>query len=475
MFFNEDPSIGKSAFGDFRHYHFSTFNEIGGNPAGMSFGDSKNYGIYSIGSYYESGSFRQTQQPAAQIYGAFEAEGRRKINNWDLSGSVSLNRGRSYDVEYFNRAPRNNQNPYQWADTTGGDWTNNIVSLNGSAAKPLFDGRVALGLSGYYEVMQGARQNVERPLYNYSRYLVVTGFKLKLSENSRAGLYSVLGKSKEEQELGFFNQLNTNAILQRGIGTFSWNTFNSANRTYDGTIAGGNAQFEFHRNQRSLSSSIGYINRSESVQTGISNPSPAGNWNLHELTMSNEISREGQRHRHQIYVTTDLIFGRGVDPQLGGVNVEMQNILHSAGYRLDRSNSPRSYTFYAGFHDYEKEDRVTISAQRISRVFAGIDYHTSLWTDNLSVDLSLGFATNLKNELDYRNENEMIQRIFLPEQEFLSQHTIGTGLEVLYLWERSANRIGTGIRMNHEAGFTTSGSDDVNHRSIISLYLSLFN
>lgn len=475
LFFNEDPSVGKVTIGDFRNYHFSTFNEIDENPAGMSFGKPVNYGRYMVGSYYENGNFRQTQQPATLIYGGFEAEGRRKISNWYLSGSVSLNRGRSYDVEYFNRAPRNNQNPYQWADTTGGDWTTNVVSLNGSVARPIFNDRMAFGLSGYYEVMQGARQNVERPLYNYSRYMVVTGFKFQLSESSRAGFYSVLGKSKEEQELGYFNQLNTNAILQRGIGTFSWNTFNSANRTYNGTIAGGHAQYEFRRNRTTLTSSIGYINSSESVQTGISNPTPSGSWDLHELRMSNEFKRNGQRYNHQVYATTDLIFGSGVDPQLNGVNVEVQNIILSGGYRLTRNNTRRSYTLYAGFQDYEKEDRVTLSAQRINRVFAGIDVHTNLWTDNLNVDIGLGFATNLKNELGYRNANEVIQRIFLPDQEFLNLTAAGMGLELLYLWDRSGNSIGTGIRMNHETGFTASGSDPVKHRSIISLYLSLFN
>jgi hypothetical protein len=473
--FNENPSVAQTNSDHIQYFRTGIFNEINGNPAWLSFSDMPDYGHFTVGSYHESGSFRQNQQPESFFYGAFSADGRRSISDWDLTGSVDLNRGKSFGLNYYNRAPRNNRNPYQWADTTGGDWINNIISLSGGAAKDIVEDRFAVGITGYYDVMQGARQNVERPLYNYSRYIVVAGITQRLTDNSLLGVHSIFGRSNEEQELGFFNQLDTNALIQRGIGTFNRNTFNSASRTYDGSMAGGEIQYRLERDRVDVTTTLGYLHTREDVVTGISNPVDTGSWRYHEIRATGKVARRTTSANHQLAFNADLRIGSGIDPLLEGENVYVNGLSMLMRYQISLHNRIRTFSLFVGFLDDETEDRVSRSLQHVQTIYGGVGYGTALWSERLMLDLNVTAGSNLQNRLDFSNENELISRLFIPDQEFWENSAITTGLDLLYVWERPSNRFGAGVRLYNTAGLLISGPEITSHRSVVSIYFSLFN
>ncbi|MCH8486502.1 MAG: hypothetical protein LAT75_06525 [Candidatus Cyclonatronum sp.] len=443
----------------------------GGNPAGLSEAGLSETGLLSVGAFAETGTHRQVQQPSGLFYGSFFAEGTQKVNSWHVSGSVSLNRGISENQQFLSRAPVHNHNPYQWTDTTGGSWTNNLVSLRGVAGSPLLGGRFAAGLSAEYDVMQGARQNAERPLFQYSRYQLRAGLSYHLSDQTEAGLSLHFGESNQEKEIGFFNQLDTFVLLLRGIGTFSQTSFNSASRTYQAHQTGGGIQLLRRTSQMVYSYALSYTSSDEGAQTGISNPIPAGNWQQQLLQSRNAVRFQSSAVHHEFRFIGELLLGEGTDPLLGGINTELMRVSALLGWETINSLSGRKHGLSLHLLDYSMKDRVSLSEQLHTRLMLEAALTMPMFQNTLLVKYQPGVSLPLQNKLSFRSANSVISRIFEPDFDFLDHTVLAQKVSLNWLKDLGSYDLGVGMRFQYQLGLNAGSSFITQNRSFGALFL----
>lgn len=441
------------------------------NPAGLRQSGLSEKSLIYIGSGVEAGSFRQIQQANRLIYGTFNAEGTQQLNEWYVSGKVNLTRGISEGVQFFGRAPVPTFNPYQWADTTGGNWTNNLVRLSGAVGSPLLNDRFTFGFSAEYDVKQGARQNVERPLFQYSRYRFAAGSVYKLSPRNEAAFHAFWGEGKQENEIGFFNQLNTFVLLKRGIGTFSQTSFNSASRTYSSFETGGGIQLVRTQERFLISAALSYEYLEEDAVTGISNPVQAGLWQQQNLAISNAIVFLQSHTRHELRFRGSVILGEGTDPILNGVNTEAW--FTETNLQWSRLNTQNGQKIGLGIHflRYTMNDRVSVSEQLHSRLALDGLLSASLIRDQLHLVYQPSFSVPLENDLLFKNANIVIDQIFAADQNFLEQSVISNQLSISYRFISGRSRVGLGFRVLNQTGFGSNNRMFSRHRTTGGFFL----
>ena len=445
----------------------------GQNPAGLVNSGLEDTGMVRFSSFVERGSYRQIHQPEELLYGLFTAKGAQTIDEWKVNGSIDLSRGINTNQNFYSRAPRQNHNPYQWVDTTGGDWTNNLVALSGAVGSPLLRDRINLGLSASYDVMQGARENNERPLFNYSKYSLTTGLLYQINNHSEAGFSFTYGSTNEEQEIGFFNQLDTFVLLLRGIGTFNQTSFNSASRTYQGTLSGVNAQYVRSTNSGLLSLSAGYSFYSEDISTGISRPTPTGQWELHTINSANIFRMQGLRIYHEFILDGSAMIGNGTDPVLNGINVELSVLRAELGYNLVEPDRGRRYKFRAGFVHYAKDDIVSLASQSYSLMNLDTRITYPLFGPSFKFDAGLGLQIPLDYSLIFRNQNEVISRFFIPQASFIDETTLSSDIHFYYTWRLSSYSLAAGLKLYHNTAPQSAGTLQENSRGFAGLHLTI--
>ncbi|MCH8558683.1 MAG: hypothetical protein LAT84_12720 [Balneolia bacterium] len=425
-----------------------------------------------LSGFIESGEYRQIHQPGELQYGLFSAKGAQILNDWIVTGSIDLSRGAGAEQHYNARAPRQSYNPYQWVDTTGGDWTNNLVSLSGALGSPLLFGTLSLGLAATYDVMQGARQNNERPLFNYSRYRLTAGISHEAGSNE-AGISFTYSNNSEEQELGFFNQLDTFVLILRGIGTFNQTSFNSASRTYDGVSRGANAQFTRKSESDLWSFSAGYTFFAEDVSTGIARPVPNGLWELHTIGSSNTYRRSSGRSYHEFNLDGDFKVGRGTDPQLNGINAELTATGFGLSYRYADASRFRSLGIAANIRQYDMNDIVSQASESFTLI--NLETHASrpLLFPGLQLNAELGLQLPANYSLSFRNQNEVIRRIFLPQSDYIDQTVFSSGLHLHYTWNLNSYRLAAGARIKQHFAPGATGSFTDKNRNFLGLHITI--
>ncbi len=395
-----------------------------GNPAGMAEAGIYRTGQLQAAGFSSSGDLRSVREPERISGGFFHAKGTQNIGNWMLLGDVLLSQTNHGSVFYRNHAPVRTNNPYQWVDTTGGDWDNMHILLKSSAASPIIFQKFRVGYSVAYEVMQGARQNAERPLFTYNRYFIRKGLKFSISDNIDFGVSGSFQGKKEEQELGFFNQLDTYVLILRGIGTFNQTTFNSASRSYSENTFGGGIQVHIRRSDMGLVSFLDISSSTENVSTGISNPVSSGEWNTFTFSSGVTLYQTPKNISREFGLRSYWTSGEGIDPFLNGKNILLNHFRGQAFFKntwLSNSKTDRlSFMFRATFDVHDLEDIVSASDRLLSLL--SVDASMARRTQSSQYGIRANYYIPLKNRLNVRSMNEAVRRIFLPDFLLLEQN-----------------------------------------------------
>lgn len=433
-----------------------------GNPAGLAEAGLSRFGLMQATGLYSGGKLHGVGEPESKAGAFFRARGSQNIGKWMLLGDVLLAQINHGDVSYRSHAPVLTHNPYQWVDTTGGHWSNMNIRIKSATSSPLLLERFRIGFSAEYEVMQGARQNVERPMYTCNRYRFGTGLAIDLNRSAKLGVSGTFQGKMEEQELGFFNQLDTYVLILRGIETFNQTSFNSASRTYAENALGGSIQLLVRRSERNIVSYLSLTSSSEKVTTGISNPVPSGTWNsLHiESGLTMHQIRENKSRESGLKVA--WLGGEGIDPQLNGVNVTLDHIQTRAFYKTDWFGSSghlrHSAELGVAYDLYDMQDIVSVSERILTRLTfeANVARHSPA---NLA-GLGITYYIPVENKLMARPANDAARRIFIPDYQLWENHISTIALSYGRFFGVGTSRLGitadTFFSMNPADGFSTN-------------------
>lgn len=431
-----------------------------GNPAGLPEAGISSTGQLQAAGFFSSGDLRAVREPERITGGFFHAKGTQNIDSWMLLGDVLLSRTNHGSVFYRNHAPVRTNNPYQWVDTTGGDWDNMHILLKTSAASPILFQMFRVGYSVAYEVMQGARQNAERPMFTYNRYFIRKGLNINFSDDVNLGISGSFQGKKEEQELGFFNQLDTYVLILRGIETFNQTTFNSASRAYSENTFGGGIQVHIRRSDVSLVSFLDISGSTENASTGISNPVPAGEWNTFTLSSGLTFYQSLENRSREIGLRSYWTSGDGIDPFLNGKNVLLTHVRGQAFFNntwLSNSKTDRiSLKLRANFDVHDLEDIVSASDRLLTLL--SVDANLARFTQSSLLGIRAKYYIPLENRLNARYINEAARRIFLPDFLLWEQNIVTLSSTMGRFFEIGASDIGvaadTFVSIHPQDGFS---------------------
>lgn len=247
------------------------------NPATLHSSGLRNYAMTSFGGMNEFGGLKRPQEPLERgVYG-FNAEGASAIAEWLAAGSFAYRRVNDKAVQWLAAENAYDGNPFLLADSVGGDWFRDEVSLSAALGSPEWFGRIALGVQATYAVRQGARRNDARPLYRSRRIDFKPSLAIRVIDSHRLAVAPKWHWRKEENEFAFFTtQSDWRLYFLRGLGTFNQTTVSSAERNATGDFKGAELGYEGGASQWRWSASAEWLTGTTDVIDGVAIASFAG-------------------------------------------------------------------------------------------------------------------------------------------------------------------------------------------------------
>ena len=112
---------------------------------------------------HNAGSSYRPQEAAATSTAELVAEGGQSRGRWSTYGRVGYERRQDRDVRWRHTADAYDGMQYQWADSIGGTFGRDVLTISTAFASPAWRGWRA-GMSSTLGLGPGARQNDPRPL-----------------------------------------------------------------------------------------------------------------------------------------------------------------------------------------------------------------------------------------------------------------------------------------------------------------------
>ena len=217
------------------------------------------------------GEWRRPQEAAQREALSLSAEGSQSAGKWLTTGSAQYQRATDANVAWNNSSDAYLGSSYVWADSVGGTFRRDALSLGGALVTPTWR-RVTAGVQLDYALGQGARRNDPRPLFRRRVAELAPAIAIAIGKHT-LGFGALVGWHREDQEIGGGTSTDFPVVFRlRGIGTFDRTQLISAERAVLGGVMGAHAGWARTGNrwQASLGSTI-RIER-DSVRDGISTP-----------------------------------------------------------------------------------------------------------------------------------------------------------------------------------------------------------
>jgi hypothetical protein len=346
-----------------------------GNPAGLTTRDSGATRLLEVALHRTAGTLQRPQEARAQQEGALHAEGGRLLGGWRTAGLVRYARRHDRDVRWNNSSDAYLGTPYVWADSIGGDWLRDLVSLGATIATPSWR-RMSAGVRLEYGVGQGARRNGPRPLFRRRVLDLVPGVRWQLTPRQQIGLHGRVGWESEESEIGGAGSPDDPVIFRlRGLGTFDRTQLISAERALLGRRHEGTVSHAWRSTQWATSASATARLVRDSVRDGIGRPTPGGSSRRLRGDGQFAVRRVVPRGGAQLDARVTRESARGSDPSFGAVNVIDQATSMAVRWQRWRGAAPddatRWWQVHAGASTLSRRDVVAETAWRVAAPEAG--------------------------------------------------------------------------------------------------------
>lgn len=225
------------------------------NAAGLALDQMHGYNRFSLGYDINDGGFKFQQAGEKEQNRYFNTEGVLDLGAAVLYGDFAYE-DKVFEGTRFNTSlldPFRGIPAYYVADRNVSDWLVRANSLNFKAASPFFGDRFAIGVSGNYKSMSGAKQADPRGTTYYIQYAVAPGVAIKLNQNNYIGLHMIYAGLSERISIGNSDsQTSQDGYILAGLGNFSIGSIGSFGSisTYANTsnLLGGGLQYGFYGN-----------------------------------------------------------------------------------------------------------------------------------------------------------------------------------------------------------------------------------
>ncbi len=231
------------------------------------------------------GTFKQPMQASQITALSMASGGYKKINNWGYNGYFNYKKIFEKKVGWSGVYNAYDDNPIIWADSSTGNWEKDAVMALVGITAPTIAKKINTGLQIIYNIASGARLSEPKPFFRYRNIAIQPGITYQLPNQQEIGFSGTIGFTKEENELGLFNNTGNNVLLYRfrGYGTFSKTPFVSGERRREQTDLGVNLQYKKSWKDYNLLFALNAAQRDDEILEGVSQPVTTGYYTGIEL------------------------------------------------------------------------------------------------------------------------------------------------------------------------------------------------
>lgn len=193
---------------------------------------------------HDAGTSYRPQDAEATTRGRLGAEGGRRVGAWATLGRVGYERTREDGVHWRHHTEAYDGMQYSWADSVGGAFTRDVLTLGATAATPQWRGFRG-GMAIDYGLGQGARQNDPRPL-SRRRVMELAPGASWARHRHHVGVALRKEWVREDLEIGGGSSTEYPVLFRlRGISTFDRTQLISGERAMLGGALGATIGYAF--------------------------------------------------------------------------------------------------------------------------------------------------------------------------------------------------------------------------------------
>ena len=420
------------------------------NPVGISMIPFVPYGELNFTYSEEKGSYRRPTKPENLNYFNVRTEGYAKTDKLFFYGNMGYRYGKELGLKWNNVSFISENNPFAIADSSGGNYENEIYSLEGVLSSKTTESGMKWGVGARYEVGHKTNQSDPRPLIQSMRSAIVPGVAAMLN-NWEIGANLTAEYFKEETDFTVINQFVSHRYFRfKGLGQFQGATDDFFSRNYQGRRLGGSLQTAYR-----IASFVNLLDLSvssiyERAQEGATNSRYlAGDYEDLILALNDYIRINRYNKTHELNITVQLSKVDGIwhDQREetaedgtrywvtynSSIKYTREHLTSAVEYALTtmeddlpgirvraRAEYQRSRTRYYPELYYEDIDNLRVSVDGQKNWYTG-------WC-NLSLRLASSYRHNLSG--DFYSEGELKYFIAQPEYNYPTTNLIAVDTDL---------------------------------------------
>jgi hypothetical protein len=339
----------------------------GKNAAGLSSARATTEGRSALTLTSANGTFRRPQDPERDAPFMLLSEGIQRFGQWTSTGTFTYHRFNRTNLRWSLVSNPYRGTPFIWADSAGGDWQTDALTLHGALGSPEFWKGLSGGMGITYQASQGARQDGGRPLYRTREFSLSPSLAWRLSEAFRIGLSLVYSNFFEEGEYGSTLGSGSLELLSlRGLSSARKTLSDNADRRMIGSRLGGGVQLQGESGVWQWSATSAYRTGRDSTQDFAFIPELnsinwqfAGRFDVRVFTASVSLRGNFASSGAELNSTFFHSEGKGTDPVFFAVNTTDNNMTASFGAAWWRGAARRlsPFSLFLNTQIYQRNPR----------------------------------------------------------------------------------------------------------------------
>ncbi|MFT6204788.1 MAG: hypothetical protein ACI9V1_001871 [Spirosomataceae bacterium] len=418
------------------------------------------------------GEFRQPMHATSSNQYNLATGGFKKINNWGYNGYFSYQKSFENDVSWNGVYNAYDDNPFIWADSSKGDWQKDEIKAIIGIIPPKITNKLSAGLQIEYMISSGARLSEPKPFYRFRNIGLQPALSYQLPNNQALGITGTIGFVVEENELGFYNNINNNVLLYRirGYGTFSKSPFVSGERKRVQNDVMGTIHYRKTGKDYQFLIAANTSQRNDDVTEGVALPQSTGFFTgvgfggLLSFYKGNSNKGKSIKARGNIKngYADDVIFGA----QSASSSFQDIDIKASTWSFNENNKTLWQFTISPSYHFIDNTDQATRTQLTASKVqiTGEINYRKQLNSHlNLNATVETGYHYVLDDSFTNKTNNTIIRNLIVPNYLFYaSNFMIANAKFGVDFTPKNSVMTHTIFITNQSQGFTKSGISRTN-------------
>jgi len=470
------------------------------DPALLARDRLPDFSIAWLGVDLLDGSFRRTQDPRDRKRVQLAMAGQQRRSDGGMYGRFSYAREFANDVRWSAVADPHDQNPYIWADSTGGDWIRDEVRVGVSQGFSRWRSlHLGWGVDGRY--LQGARRNDPRPLVRLRDLQAVASGRWAHA-STPMGARLEIQSVREENEIGYFAGDDPFVFRLRGASTFDRTQLVRAERSLTRSRLSGDAFLHRSIAGQWIEFGLGGEIRTDTIIQGVARPEGGGSLRRVGSRAWLTFLQEDDDGAAQLSLKGAFFRSTGNDPVFRSVNLirndweieigqgdamaqDLERLMAIPTHRVSSGASPNGLQWALQLRGISKEDIAaghrthwmngsgTLGA---SHALASSSLLPATW-----VAIAVGARLPIQSGWEVDRPTAVTERIARPDFELDRAKAVSLNIEAVFgpgLNEQSSGRSPTVVVRWHTLETWGAGARDLHHsgrvrRQWISMVVSL--